>query len=87
MRAMMSVVPLGANGTMILMGRDGQNSQECDEENFPLDYSLVICLIFTQIDVSRRSAAARRCPSMPSVALWRIAGGATSSTPSWSIHW
>jgi hypothetical protein len=30
---------------------------------------------------SSRIAAARRCPSRPSLALWRIAGGATFSTP------
>ena len=36
---------------------------------------------------SRRSAAARRWPSMPSVALWRMAGGATASTPAGAIHW
>ena len=36
---------------------------------------------------SRRSCAARRCPSSPSEALCRAAGGATARTPRSSSHW
>ncbi len=36
---------------------------------------------------SRRSCAARRWPSRPSLALCRTAGGATARTPSGSSHW